>query len=464
MNLPGPLRLLRHKFVQDTATLQVSAMLNQASQIVSSVVLAYLLGAEGFGLFAIAISLHALLYNLLTPGVVQSAVSQVAAASIRDIPVKVTGWLAFMAKALIVLNLLLIAIGAFVLPWAGERFYGDRAVGSWAFWLCVWPLVDVPRAVSLVAFQGTRRMLPLGKLENGGEVLRAFCVILGAVLTGSAYGAVLGEILGRTFASIVALDLYAQARRDGGPWLPGFREILGAMPRIPLLRGIRQGLRVGLLKNGTTLFMQVFPVLLLGGFAGAAWAAYFRVAQRIMGIAQMMMQGVTRTVHPALSQLAGLKDFARFRRLYTKTTLFTGGVISVAVLVGLPLIKPVVGVLYPDDFREPVFEYSVILALGFVPAAFAVALESFYIVTDQMKKSLIITAIGAAVTIPANVFLVQWLPVTGAVWGRSLYQSWVLVHFVYVGWYLLRADRGQGLWVQPEADSEGDSEPQGATP
>jgi O-antigen/teichoic acid export membrane protein len=224
-----------------------------------------------------------------------------------------------------------------------------------------------------------------------------------------------------------------------------FAEVFRQAPDIPLLQGIRLGLRVGLLKNGTTLFMEVFPGLILGGVAGASWVAYFRVASKIMGLPMMMLQGVTRTILPALSELRGLRDLDKFRQLYARTASLSGLIVGGGMLLMLPLIPPVVSTFWPQDFSGPVFLYSWILALGLVPASFAVGLDAFYMLTDQMKASLLITALGALITIPANVLLIRLLPETGAAWGLSLYRGWVLVHFAYVSWYF-RHRAATGHW------------------
>jgi len=452
VSLRNPIRLLRSKFLQDTATLQLSAMLNQASQLFSSVVIAFLLGAHGQGLFFLAISLQALFYNLVNVGVVQATITQVAAASVRDSRVKVAGWLAFLVKSYLVFSALMIGLGWLVLPLLSEWWYTAkvgaeqaRELGQWAWWLTFWPLIDTPRAVAQVAFQGTRRMLRLGQLDNGTELIRVVTVTAGALVSGTAEGAVLGEIASRILGSYLAADLYHAARSDEAGWLPSLREVFRQAPDIPLLSGIRLGLRVGLLKNGNTLFMEVFPGLILGGVAGASWVAYFRVASKIMGLPMMMLQGVTRTVLPALSELRGLRDLRRFRELYGRTAALSGALIGGGMLLMLPLIPPVVGAFWPSDFRDPVFTYSWILALGMIPSAFAVGLDAFYILTDQMKASLAITAVGALITIPANVVLIVLLPETGAAWGLSLYRSWVLFHFAYVAWYFRHRAEG-GHW------------------
>ena len=455
-----PLGFIKNKFLKDTATLQVSSVLNQGSQIVSSIVLAFLLGAHGQGLFVLAMSLQGFLYNLMNVGVVQASVSQVAAAAIRNNADKVRQWLAFLAKAFLTINIVIIAVGWFALPWVAESWYGNRELGVWAWWLCFFPLIDTIRAVVFVALQGTRRMLLVAQLDNSTEIMRAFLVILGAVLTGSPMGAVLGEIVARVLWVFLAVNLYRKAREDGEGPLPSLGEIARAIPSVPLRRGLRLGLRVGLIKNLHTQVLRVVPSLVIGSLAGAKWVAYFNVAKRFMEMPLMLMQGITRVALPALSELAGLKDANKFKRLFTRASLFGGGMVSGGILCFLPLIPFVVATIYPADYPQPVFKYSLILALGYLPGGFAVALESFYIVTNQLRTSLILTVIGVCVTVPLNVLLMVNLPETGAAWGHTVYMSWVLVHFGYIGWYFSR-DAHHAAWA-PDAVVEPD-EPAGSS-
>lgn len=459
MKRRDPLAFIKNRFLKDTATLQVSSMLNQASQIVSSIMLAFLLGAHGQGLFVLAISLQGLLYNLINVGVVQATISQVAAASVRDYREKLTAWLAFLAKAFLVINVGIIAVGAFVLPEVAERWYGDRRLGWWAFWLCFFPLIDTLRAVVFVALQGTRRMLLVAQLDNSTEIIRAFLVISGTVITGSPAGAVAGEILARVVWAALAFEFHRVAREDGGPWLPSLKAVAREVPGIPLRRGLRLGLRVGAIKNTHTLLLRVVPGLVLGGLAGASWVAWFTIAKRFMELPLMMMQGVTRTALPALSELAGLRDAARFRRLFLRATLLGGGIVTTGIVVFLPLIRPVVELLYPPDYAQPVFHYALILAIGYVPGSFAVALESFYIVTNRMRTSLFLTLLGALVTVPINAWLMIALPETGAAWGHTVYMAWVLVHLAYVAWFFLRGSRA-GIWEPAPAAAERPATPE----
>ena len=443
-------------------TLQASGFINQGSQFLSSLLIAYLLGSHGQGLLAVAVMLQGLFYNFVHMGVVPATVSMVAASAARDMQEKVATWLAFLVKSYAVVSLLMVVGGWFLLPLVSDWLYLDKYgaetsgdIGLWAWLLTLWIPIDTPRALAQVSFHATRRMLPLAQLDNAQELMRMFLVVSGAILGGRygepVLGAVLGEILSRVLAAALAVQMYHRARSDGGAWLPGFGEILRRVPGVPLIRGMRLGVRVGVIKTAAAIVVTILPRLLLGRYASMSWVAYFHVAQRLAGVVQMMMQGVSRTVLPALSEQSSKRDLAGFKRLYLRSTVFTGLGISAAWLVMLMLVKPVVGWLWPADYAEPVFVCCLILTCGLVPLSFAVAQDPFYILTDRMKANVVICFAGALVTIPANMVLIRLVPTTGPVWGLTFYMAWVLVHFVYIRRYFRSARPGEGFWAPPEA-------------
>lgn len=456
MSSRNPLQFIKNRFLRDAATLQVSGMLNQGSQLVSSVVIAYLLGAHGQGLFFSAAMLQALFYNMLSVGMVPAAVSQVAAAASRELKEKVADWLAFLVKSYLIVSAIMIGAGYFALPAISVWWYSELTtelnpeealeLGRWAWWLTFWILLDIPRAMAQVAFHATRRMLALGQLDNAQELMRMFLVISGALITGSAKGAILGEIASRGLSSLLAMALYARSRREDTPYLPSMAEVLRRVPGIPLRKGIRLGLRIGAIKTPTIVVTTVAPKLLIGGLAGMSWVSYFALAQRFMGLSAMLMQGVSRTSMPALAEQRAKRDLAGFKRLYLRTTLLTGGAISGLILIGLPLVGPVVGMIYPEDFAGPVSTCCMILAIGAIPASFAVALDPFYILCDRMRQNLIISVLALCLTIPGNVLLIYLLPTTGPVWAQSLYQTLILAHFAYVARYFRTMSPNDKFW------------------
>ncbi|MCY3003243.1 MAG: lipopolysaccharide biosynthesis protein [Planctomycetota bacterium] len=446
------LQAIKTKFVKDTLTLQASGFLTQASGFAASAVLAFALGAHGQGLFVMAVTLQALLFNLVNVGVVQATVSQLAAANARGLHEKVAAWLAFLVKTYLVTGALMIGVGFFALPYLCEVIYGDdlppeeaRNLGVWAWWLTWWILIDTPRAVAQVAFHATRRMTPLAQLDAAHEFIRLFLTLGGVVIFNSPAGAVLGEIASRACAAYLALNMYRNAREDGGAWLPSWGEIWRMVPSIPLQKGLRLGLRLGLLKNATTIFINVLPRLLLSDFASFAWVAYFNIAQKIMGLATIAMQGVSRNVLPALAEKRGHNDFPGFRKLYWRASLIGGAAIAVAIGLGLVIARPMIARFYPADYTVPVFRCCWILAIGMIPTGFGIALDPFYILTNKMKANLTLALIGAIVTIPINVYITMLWPEEGPVWGQAIYLSWSLVHFTYIAFWL-RNNRHATEW------------------
>ena len=249
--------------------------------------------------------------------------------------------------------------------------------------------------VAAVAFQGTRRMLALAQVENAQELVRLFLVVLGAAITGSPEGAVIGTLVSSAIGSLLAVELYRAARHDGGYPLPGVMEIARAAPEIPILRGLRLGIRVGVLKNTNAMVLSIIPRLIIGGVAGLSWVAYFHIAHRILSIPTMFMLGVSRTTLPALGELAGKRDMEGFRRLFTRATLLTGGILSAAILVSLPLVRPLTALLFPPDYPTPVFHFTWILALGYIPFAYYAPHK------DRMKALAIVAKPGEKGVLPS---------------------------------------------------------------
>ena len=183
-------QLFKHKFLRDTAALQAGSLFNALGHLTTAIVLPHLLGARGQGEFYSALAL------ILNQGIVAATVSQVAAAAARERWTKVASWMAYLVKAYFLLGLAIAAVGWLVLPTVARDILGSQAqIGTWAAILCLTPVLELPKVVAVAGLQGMRRMLPIARIENGQEAIRVFLVILGALLTGDAGGAVAGTLV-----------------------------------------------------------------------------------------------------------------------------------------------------------------------------------------------------------------------------------------------------------------------------
>ena len=452
MNLVGA---FRSRFARNAATLQVAGVLSAGSNLASSIALAHILGAVEQGRFVVGLSLYSLLFLVANMGISQATVSQVASAAARGLADKCAQWLAFQLKTYLILSALLMSVGWFLIPAIGNWIGADPELARFAWLLTLTPLLETPRVVSHIAFQGTRRMLPLARSESGQELVRLFLVVVGAILTRDFRGPIIGTLTASAFGSLIALDFYRrESREDGGYPLPSWRKIFGHVGDIPMRQGLRLGVRIGVMRQVDALSLQVLPSLILQwamGAGGESYVAWFRIAQRIIALPMVLMQGVSRTALPALSELAGLRDMDRFRSTFRKVTLISGTLVASGLLLGLPFIRLVVGWFYPADYVEPVWTFVLIMSIGMILNSYAVAVDSFYIVTDQLRLGIAVSLAAAVTMIPATVLLASNYPPWGVGWAYSLTYSWVLVHYSFIFWYFRTHKRFAGGGARGES-------------
>ncbi len=433
----NPLRLLRNRFVRDSAVLQVGALFNAGGNFFTAVALSHLLGARGQGSFYVAVSLYSFLWFSLNLGLVSVTVSQVAAAHARGLSGKAAAWLAYLAKVYLLLGVATAGLAFLLLPSIAEHALGtERAVGLLAALMAFSPLLELPRVVLGASLQASRRMLALTRIENGQESMRVFLVVTGAVVTGDAAGAVIGTLVASALGSWLAVEIYARERTLAPDLLPATREVLAHVRDVPIRQGLPLGLRMGAVQNLMAMATQILPTLLVQRFGTTEWVAYVRIAQRIMNVPSMFMQGISRTTLPVFSQYAGQKDLLRMCRAYFRASLYSGLLISTGILCSLPFLPWVIARAFPPDYHEPVWHVCRILVPGFMLMSFAIANDTFYLVTDTLRVGILLSIAGTLVNTLVIFLLTSNYPTVGVAWGLDFTMSLALMHNVYAWiWY-----------------------------
>lgn len=435
-----------NRFLRNVATLQVGGGLTAVMNFISSVGLAHLLGARDQGSWVVALQLYALSFFLFNMGVVQVAVTQVASASARGNADKVRDWLAFLVKVYLLIGVTLVVLGRLAFPplvelWRSYSPNVDARLWTWAWMLTFLPLIEMPRALVAASFQGTRRMVALAQLENSLELVRVFLVLAGAVVMRSPLGAALGQLLAAVVGGFISIAIYQrEARREGAYQLPRLGSIARRVPGVALGAGVGLGLRFGVIRQIDGLSIKILPPLIIQTFARSEWVAYFRIAQGVMSLPLQLGQGFSRTAMPALSELRGLKDHTRFRSLYWRATLGGGALVSVAILCALPLVRPFVQLL-PDDYHGPVWTLALILAAGYLPLAFMIAVDSFYLLTGTLRVGMTISAVGFVISMAAMTWLAWRFPETGVAWGFVVIGAFGFMNVLYSwAWFRRQGD------------------------
>ncbi len=437
-NAPSKVRrALSSRFLRESSTLQVGAFLVAGSNFIGAVVMTHVLGAAELSIFYLGVSTYSLLWALLNLGLANVVTKRIAAAvrsGARDL---ICGWMGVFVRLSVVLALAAFLVGLMVFPPVSRLAFGleGERIARLAGVLVLVPLLDVPRIVCSAALQGERRMAALARVDLGHELCRLILVVSGALYFGSAWGAVLGLLASSVCGSLLALDAYGRERQRYESCLPSLARAVRSRA-IPARAALREGVQVGLVRNVDSLGVQTLPTLILGSLGDAGWVAYLRIAQRMVSVARVIMQGINRTALPALSQLAGVKDVPGLRRTYWRASLLSGATITAGLLLALPLLPLVLPVLFPPDFVDPLWTMVLILTPGLCVVSFSVANDVFYLVTDQMGVAIKLSILGLLVNTTQVAFFAWWLPTIGVAIGLTVTCLWSLVHVAYAwSWF-----------------------------
>ena len=459
------LELARSPFARDSAILQSSGIVVAAMQLGSTVALANIIGEEEQGLYFLVMALYGLLFMLLNTGVMQATVVQLAAGSAVADTEKVASWQAFLVKLYLLFGLVIVAVGWWLLPWIADRLLDDVEVGRLALWLTAMPFLELPRVVAQATFQSVRRMDALARLELGTEASRVVAAIGLATWLGDARGPVLGSIVAAAVGSLIAFLMYRRAIREGAHKYPGPGAILAQVRGVPVASGLWLGVRIGAMRSIDALAVTILPPLLIraaGAIAGRpevdvrSAVTYFRIAQRVVQVPLMLLQGISRTVMPALSNMAGRKDAAGFRRSFGRVTLASGA-ISVGGMLLVAFARPLLPWVLdfaqlPETYLEPISSNVTILAIGVSVLGFSSAVEAFYVLSGRLKVAILIAGGAFCVTQPLTFFLAWKYAVTGAAVGVSVSYGASLLHPLYASWFF-RSGRGDTLFETPSEEA-----------
>lgn len=447
--------LRNSRFLRDSTTLQVGALCLSAGNLLGLLALTHVLGAQNQGEFYLAIALYSFLWFLVGMGLYPVAISHVAQAIADGKRERVAHWLAYLGKGTFLLAWVCLALAWFVLPAAVEYWLkgstDDPAqVARNAGILCLIPLAEVPRVVALAGLTGARRMASLARVENGQEASRVLLVVVGALATGDARGPVVGLLLASCIGSCLGLEAWLREARAGH--LPGPWAVLKSVGVLPLRAGMKEGLQMGLVRNIDAFGVQILPTLILGHFGSARWVAYLRTAQRFTDVIRLLMQGISRTVLPVLSELRGGRDLRRLRRIYWRASGLSGLVVGAGLLLGLLLAPAILERLLPSEYQAPVWRCLLILVPGVLVVGFSVANDTFYLVTGTLRVGIWLSVLGLLVNTSVVAVLAWKMPTVGVAMGLSFTFLWSVTHLAYAAWWFHRnlpREAGEGLREVP---------------
>lgn len=289
----------------------------------TSLFLARLLGAAGYGVYAYAMSIVALLLIPATLGLPRLLIRNISVYRTRSSWSLLRGLLRWSNWTALTASVALALLGALVVKVFSNRFQPQTVATLWIAMMAL-PLMALSQ-IRQAALQGLNRIME-GQLPEA--LIRPFLFI---VLIGGTY-----FLIGQKVNAPSAMEMQLVA--CGVAFLAGtvlLRRYLPApvkesSPSYEIRAWMRSALPL-LFIGGVSVVNQYTDILMLGALKGAADVGIYRVAMRGAMLIPFMLDAVNMAIGPAISSLYTKGDMKRLQRVVTKSA-------RLALLFSLPLV------------------------------------------------------------------------------------------------------------------------------
>jgi stage V sporulation protein B len=408
--------MTKQTFMKGTLILVLAGLIVKVLGFINRVMLARIIGAEGLGLYQMAVPTLILIISLATFGLNVSVSKLVAEADARGEHEKVRSILQMSLLIVSVLSLVfttVMIVGASVIS---RYFLTDER----AFY----PLIAIAPIVPIIAissvlrgyFQGKHNMTPTASSQVVEQVVRMFTVIILASwlmprgVEYAAAGAMVGVVIGEGFGM---LSMLMQFRRQRLPRLLQRRSFSGLFERhrdvFSSLLDISVPVTTSRIVSSLTFFIEPIIVaqsLMLAGVAASAATSFYGqlagMAIPLLIFPTFITYSLSVSLVPAVAEAAAQKnDRLIYRRIYQSVRL--------ALVIGAPcaallyvFAEPLATLLYHDEkvghFLKLMAPYSIFL---YFQAPLQAALQGLDYAGVAMRN----TIVGALLKTAAIFFL-----------------------------------------------------------
>jgi len=396
---------LRFRLAWETACSFVLKTASVGFGFLSTVLLARILGAERYGIYAYALSLVTLLALPAHAGLPNLILRETARGMTLERYDLVKGAWQWAGRVVAILSLLVMGIGGpLLVMWQGGLRSLSGQTMAWAL-----PLVPLMALGNLrgAALRGLQRVV-LGQLPE--FILRPGLFLL---MVGSAavlYGGTLSPPVAMMLR--VAASLLAFAAGAWLLWRCTPRAVRHARPSVEP-RGWLASSTIFALLAGFGMVNQQASTVILGLFTTPDAVGRFRVATQVATLAAFGLNTVNTVVAPRFTDLWARGEKARLQRLVTRSAqvvLAFNLLVTVAfVLAGRPFFRLVFGPEFDGSYMP-----LLVLLIGQVVNSAAGSVGSLLDMTGHERDTARGMAIAAAVNVVLNLVLVPVWGIVGA--------------------------------------------------
>lgn len=331
---------LRGHLVRSVAGSLGVTVANAALAFVNGVLLARLLGAEGYGIYASSIAVVLVLTLPLTLGLDRLLVREVAASGARSEWGLVRGLIVRSLQSVVPVSAAVAALVALV-AWFNRSGLQDETLPTLWLALLMIPLLtlsNLRRAITVGLQHVVSALLP----DSLVRPLLFLLLLLAALVTTRSLDPVGAMAL--NLATVVVAVSFGLALL----WRQLPRAVHGARSAFETRRWLREAIPFAMLTAVLT-FMGQADVVIVGGFSGAIQAGLYAVAARGAALSLFGTLAVNATLAPTVAQLWTQGDRARLQAVVTRAAR-GAFVFALAVAAVLWLAGPQVLLVFGDDF------------------------------------------------------------------------------------------------------------------
>ncbi len=346
MVTPDRLRaFLNRKFVRDTLILQVGKVGLTLFTFLSALLVARLMGAGDYGIWALAQSVLSIAQAFNLTGLNTSISTQLPmAVGAKDEP-EILNLLAVFVKVALIWGLGITSVLMLVGPLlTGLAYKGDTHIGLLAAFLSLTVLPDMIYGLITTTLQSQRAMRRLVILTNLNQLVLLICTLVALVISATPESMVISRVTYSTLTLFMALWFYQHYRNEYTVPYPPVSSVIRQIGRVATRPYLGFGFLNAVDKNIANLYTEI-PLQIVGIYAGKTAAGYLELGFKALTIPATFASALFDNIQAVVPQAIGRGDFVQLRRNFLRvlTALALGAIAFYALfVVFVPLIIPLI--------------------------------------------------------------------------------------------------------------------------
>ncbi len=397
----------RRKFIRDTLILQVGKVGITLFTFLSALLVARLMGARDYGIWALAQSVLSIAQAFNLTGLNTSISTQLPMAVGAKDEHEILKLLAVFVKVALFwgvgITLVLLIVGPTL---TGIAYSGDTHIGLLAAFLSFTVLPDMLYGLITTTFQSQRAMRQLVILTNLNQFMLLLCTFVALVISPTPEGMVVSRIFYSTSTFLMALWFYQRYRRAYAVPYPALSEVAGQIRHVATRPYLGFGFLNAVDKNVANLYTEI-PLQIVGIFAGRVAAGYLELGFKALTIPATFASALFDNIQAVVPQAIGRRDFIQLRRNFLRVLT----VLGIGATIFYALFALVVPFLVPLIFSRqwiPAIPVVTTLAIYGIVGTVGGILGPLYRGLNLMVPIIVIKVLTlVAILIPALILLQQ---------------------------------------------------------